>query len=81
VDGYEPCAYEAAAKIHTMIIAEEPEYAKEWVTLLVGAVNQKGSVGTQIRISDPMIMPIFVYLLKHERLAIHFLESGGIRIF
>jgi hypothetical protein len=42
VEGYEPCAYEAAAKIYTMVIAEEPELAKDWVGLLVGAINQRG---------------------------------------
>ncbi len=41
VDGYEQCAYEAAAKIYTMVIAENPENAKEWVVLLVGAMNAK----------------------------------------
>lgn len=55
VDGYEQCAYEAAAKIYTMVMAEDPEHAKEWVVLLVGAMNSKNNPGSgvaNIRISD-----------------------------
>lgn len=41
IDGYEPCVYEAAAKVYTMIIAEEgsDKDRKEWVVLLVGGAG------------------------------------------
>lgn len=73
--------YEAAAKIVTMIIAEEGSEAKDWVVLLVGGVGSRDAKGqSKIKVGDSMIMPIFVYLLKHESLAIHFLRSGGIKM-
>ncbi|CAD8207074.1 unnamed protein product [Paramecium octaurelia] len=75
LDGYDPMAYEAAAKIATMIIAEEGgNDAKEWVILFLGGI------GNKLKIADFMIMPICVHFLKHEALAIQFIKSGGIRI-
>ncbi|CAD8208099.1 unnamed protein product [Paramecium pentaurelia] len=75
LDGYDPMAYEAAAKIATMIIAEEGgNDAKEWVILFLGGI------GNKLKIADFMIMPICVHFLKHEELAIQFIKSGGIRI-
>jgi V-type H+-transporting ATPase subunit H len=81
IDGYEPCVYEAAAKIVTMVIAEEGHEGKDWVVLLVGGVGTRDQKGqSKMKIGDAMIMPIFVYLLKHDALAVHFLRSGGIKI-
>ncbi|CAD8111966.1 unnamed protein product [Paramecium primaurelia] len=75
LDGYDPMAYEAAAKIATMIIAEEGgNDANEWVILFLGGI------GNKLKIADFMIMPICVHFLKHETLAIQFIKSGGIRI-
>ncbi|CAD8194181.1 unnamed protein product [Paramecium octaurelia] len=75
LEGYDPMAYEAAAKIATMIIAEEGgNDAKEWVILFLGGI------GNKLKIADFMIMPICVHFLKHETLAIQFIKSGGIRI-
>ncbi|CAD8109534.1 unnamed protein product [Paramecium primaurelia] len=75
LDGYDPMAYEAAAKIATMIIAEEGgNDAKEWVILFLGGI------GNKLKIADFMIMPICVHFLKHEELAIQFIKSGGIKI-
>jgi len=71
IDGYESCVYEAAAKIVTMIIAEEGQESKDWVVLLVGGLSTRDAKGlSKMKIGDSMIMPIFVYLLKHEALAI-----------
>lgn len=39
LEGYESSVYEAAAKIITMIIAEEPKEGKEWIVLLVGGIG------------------------------------------
>jgi V-type H+-transporting ATPase subunit H len=40
LDGYESVVYEAAAKIATMIIAEEGgNEAKEWVILFIGGIG------------------------------------------
>ena len=39
IDGYESCVYESAAKIATMIIAEEGKEGMDWVVLLVGGVG------------------------------------------
>lgn len=39
LDGYDPCVYEAAAKVASMIIAEEGKEGKEWVILLVGGIG------------------------------------------
>ncbi|CAD8123762.1 unnamed protein product [Paramecium sonneborni] len=75
LDGYDRVVYEAAAKIATMIIAEEGgNEAKEWVILFLGGI------GNKLRISDQMIMPICVHFLKHDSLAIQFVKSGGIKI-
>lgn len=42
LDGYEPVVYEAAAKIATMIIAEEGgKEANEWVILFIGGIGIK----------------------------------------
>lgn len=42
LDGYESVVYEAAAKIATMIIAEEGgNEAKEWVILFIGGIGNK----------------------------------------
>ncbi|CAK91061.1 unnamed protein product (macronuclear) [Paramecium tetraurelia] len=75
LEGYDPMAYEAAAKIATMIIAEEGgNDAKEWVILFLGGI------GNKLKIADFMIMPVCVHFLKHETLAVQFIKSGGIRI-
>lgn len=79
--------YESAAKIATMIIAEgdtteTKEAAKEWVVLFIGGVGQRDSSDrNKLKIADFMIMPICVYMLKHEYLAIQFLKSGGIKMY
>ncbi|CAD8120222.1 unnamed protein product [Paramecium sonneborni] len=75
LDGYDPMVYEAAAKIITMIIAEEGgNDAKEWVTQFLAGIDNKR------KIASFMIMPICVHFLKHEALAIQFIKSGGIKI-
>ena len=62
-----------------MIIAEEAKEAQDWVVVLVGGVGSKDTQGvSKVKIGDTMIMPIFVHLLKHEELAIKFLNSGGV---
>ena len=81
LDGYEPVVYEAAAKIATMVLAEEgKDEAKEWVILIVGGLSQKDANQNRLKISDQMIMPICVYLLKHESLAKEFLRAGGMKM-
>jgi len=72
IDGYENVVYEAAAKIATMIIAEEGgTEARDWVILFIGGVNTRDSSDrNKLKIADFMIMPICVYLLKHDALAI-----------
>ena len=72
LDGYESVVYEAAAKIATMIIAEEGgNEAKEWVILFIGGIGIKFFYsGNKLRIADFMIMPICVHMLKHDALAV-----------
>lgn len=65
-----------------MIIAEEGQEGKEWVVLLVAGVGQRDKTGqSKMKVADTMVMPIFVCLLKHEALAIQFLNSGGIKMY
>lgn len=78
LDSYDQCVAEASVKIVTMFIGENNQGGVEWVNFLADKLgnldNKKG------KISDPMIMPIVVHLLKHEALADAFISQGGFRI-
>lgn len=47
---------------------------------LGGVSSREASERSKLKIADFMIMPICVYLLKHDALAIQFLKSGGMKI-
>lgn len=81
LDNYDPCVYEAATKIATMHIAEENRNGREWVRFLADKLGDRdGSGQKKIKISDHMVMPILVYLLKHDHLAEEFMLNDGFSI-
>lgn len=47
---------------------------------LGGVSSREASERSKLKIADFMIMPICVYLLKHDALAIQFLKSGGMKM-